>query len=163
LRELLTLDELAAVLAHELAHIANRDALVMTVVGTPGMVMKRARGGWAALPLWVIGWLSALGTNALSRYREFAADAGSARITGRPSALATALMKISDSAARAPQTDLRAAAALNAFNLVAISGTRARWWERSRLLSGFAATHPPVRARIEALHDLERAQQSRHS
>jgi heat shock protein HtpX len=160
LRELLTVDELAAVLAHELSHIANRDALVMTVVGSPGAAMKRARGGWFALPLLVIGGLSEVGTNVLSRYRELAADAGSAQITGRPSALATALMKVSDAIELVPRTDLREAAALNAFNLIAVSDhRRERWWQRSRLLSGVVATHPPLRVRLEALQQLERAQQ----
>jgi heat shock protein HtpX len=162
LRELLTLDELSAVVAHELAHVANRDALVMTVVGSPGTVMRKARGGWPAAPLWLIGWLSLLGTNVLSRYRELAADAASVHITGRPSALATALMKVSDSLKQVPETDLRVAAAMNAFNLVAVPG-RHRWWHRSRVLSGIAATHPPLRTRLDALHDLERAQQSRQS
>jgi heat shock protein HtpX len=161
LRELLTLDELAAVLAHELAHIVNRDAVVMTVVGTPGTVMRKARGGWAAAPLWVIGWLSVLGTNILSRYRELAADATSAQMTGRPSALATALMKVSDRLEQIPKTDLRAAAAMNAFNLVAVPQRRGEW-QRSRLLSGIAATHPPLQARLDALHELERVQHSRH-
>jgi heat shock protein HtpX len=160
LRELLTLDELAAVLAHELAHVANRDALVMTVVGSPGTVMRNARGGWMAPVVWAIGWVSTLGTNMLSRYREFAADAGSAQITGRPSALATALMKVSGSLEQLPTTDLRAAAAMNSFNLVAIPGTQ-RPWQRNRLLSSMVATHPPLNARLEALHELERAQQSR--
>jgi heat shock protein HtpX len=161
LRELLTLDELAAVLAHELAHIVNRDAVVMTVVGTPGTVMRKARGGWAAAPLWVIGWLSVLGTNILSRYRELAADATSAQMTGRPSALATALMKVSDRLEQIPKTDLRAAAAMNAFNLVAVPQRRGEW-QRSRLLSRIAATHPPLQARLDALHELERVQHSRH-
>src|SRR5437763_741296 len=83
------------------------------VVGSPGMVMRSARGGWYAAPRWLVGWLSMFGTNVLSRYRECAADAGSAQITGRPSALATALMKVSDSLGAVPKTDLRAAAALN--------------------------------------------------
>lgn len=158
-RELLTLDELAAVLAHELAHIANRDALVMTTVGTPGAVMRNARGGWVVGPLWLIGSLSAVGTNVLSRYRELAADAGSAQITGRPSALATALMKVSGSLELMPKSDLREAAALNTFNLVPVSAGR-RWWQSSRLLSGIGATHPPLRVRLDALHKLERVQHS---
>jgi len=160
LRELLTLDELAAVLAHELAHIANRDALVMTVVGGPGAVMRNARGGWPAALLALIGSLSSLGTNLLSRYRELAADAGSVQITGRPSALATALMKVSDSLEQLPKTDLRAAVAMNAFNLVAVPDRR-RSWQSSRLVSRVTATHPPLRDRLEALHSLERAQHSR--
>jgi heat shock protein HtpX len=162
LRELLTVDELSAVLSHELAHIANRDATVMTVVGSPGTVMRKARGGWAAAPLWLIGWLSVLGTNILSRYRELAADATAVQITGRPSALATALMKVSDRLDHIPKTDLRAAAAMNAFNLVAVPQRR-RWWQRSRLLSGIAATHPPLQARLDALNELERVRHSRQS
>lgn len=160
LRELLTLDELAAVLAHELAHIANRDALVMTVVGGPGTVMRNARGGWPAVLLTAIGTLSALGTNLLSRYRELAADAASVQITGRPSTLATALMKVSDSLEQLPTKDLRAAVAMNAFNLVAVPD-RGRSSHRNWLFARVTATHPPLRARLEALHRLERAQHSR--
>jgi heat shock protein HtpX len=161
LRELLTLDELAAVLAHELAHIANRDALVMTVVGGPGTVMRNARGGWPAALLTAIGALSSLGTNLLSRYRELAADAASVQITGRPSTLATALMKVSDSLEQLPTKDLRAAVAMNAFNLVAVPD-RGRSSRRHRLFARLTATHPPLRARLDALHHLERAQHSRH-
>jgi heat shock protein HtpX len=161
LRELLTLDELAAVLAHELAHIANRDALVMTVVGGPGTVMRNARGGWPAALLTAIGALSALGTKLLSRYRELAADAASVQLTGRPSTLATALMKVSDSLEQLPTKDLRAAVAMNAFNLIAVPDRR-RSSHRNRFLTRVTATHPPLRARLEALHRLERAQHSRH-
>jgi heat shock protein HtpX len=161
LRELLTLDELSAVLAHELAHIANRDALVMTVVGGPGAVMRNARGGWPAALLTAIGALSALGTNLLSRYRELAADAASVQITGRPSTLATALMKVSDSLEQLPTKDLRAAVAMNAFNLIAVRDRRP-FSHRNRFLARLTATHPPLRARLEALHDLERARHSRH-
>lgn len=161
LRELLTLDELGAVLAHELAHIANRDALVMSVVGMPSSVMLRASaGGIDGLLVVGIGILAHIGTSILSRCRELAADAGSAAITGRPSALASALLKVSDALEQVPKKDLRAAAALNAFNLVSV--TSPRRWGRSRgsRLARIMATHPPLRARLDALHALERAQQS---
>src|SRR3954466_2156152 len=78
--------ELEAVVAHELAHVAHRDATVMTVVGGPGAVLvgggsRMARGGlgpmqFGALVAVAIGHVSSFGTLALSRYREFAADAG---------------------------------------------------------------------------------------
>ena len=128
LRELLTPDELAAVIAHELSHIANRDALVMSVVGMPGAVMLGARRAFTfdGLPVVAIGMIANVGTSILGRYREFAADAGSAAITGRPSALASALMKVSDSLDQIPAGDLRAAAALNAFNLVPIETAKRR-------------------------------------
>jgi heat shock protein HtpX len=153
LRELLTLDELQAALAHELAHIANRDALVMSVIALPGLAMMNARGGPGAFA-GIAGALSHTGTLALSRYRELAADAGAAAITGRPSALASALMKVSDSLQRIPSRDLRSAAALNGFNLVAVDQRR-RWWHRSRLLARLTASHPPLHERLEALHTLE--------
>jgi heat shock protein HtpX len=156
LRELLTPEELQAVLAHEQTHIANRDALVMSVIALPGLAMMNARGG-AGLLANVAGAISHTGTLALSRYRELAADAGAAAITGRPSALASALLKVSDSLGRIPSEDLRSAAALNAFNLVAVDQRR-RWWHRSRLLARVTASHPPLHERLEALHTLERIQ-----
>jgi len=160
LRQVLTPEELQAVLGHELSHIANRDAVVMTVVGAPAAVMLRTSGGGGpdALLVFAIGMLSHLGITILSRYRELAADAGSAAITGRPSALASALLKVSDTLGQIPREDLRAAAALNAFNLVA-TPPRGPLARRVPRLARVAATHPPVQARIDALHELERAQQ----
>lgn len=157
LRDMLTIEELQAVLGHELAHIANRDARVMTVVGFPAAFMKQARaaGSLVIVFVWAIGALSTLGVSMLSRYRELTADAGSALITGRPSALASALLKVSNSLGQIPQEDLRAAAALNAFNLVA---TPPRHW-LARRLPRLTSTHPPVQARIDALARLEEAQQ----
>jgi heat shock protein HtpX len=157
LRELLTPEELQAVLAHEQMHIANHDALVMSVVGLPGVAMMSARGGLTVLAN-IAGALSHTGTLALSRYRELAADAGAATITGHPSALASALLKVSDSLKQIPSKDLRSAAALNTFNLVAVDQRR-RWWQRSRLLTRLTATHPPLHERLEALDALERLQQ----
>jgi heat shock protein HtpX len=162
LRDLLTLNELQAVLGHELTHIANHDALVMSVVGMPGSVMLRASGGGVdGLLVVAIGMLSQIGTAILSRYRELAADAGAAAITARPSALASALLKVSDSLEQLPAKDLRAATALNAFNLVAVPRRPRRGRPRSRLLGRLAATHPPLQSRLDALFALERVQQSR--
>jgi heat shock protein HtpX len=161
LRDLLTLSELQAVLGHELTHIANHDALVMSVVGMPGSVMLRAAGGGPDGVLVVaIGMLSQIGTAILSRYRELAADAGAAAITARPSALASALLKVSGSLEQLPVKDLRAAAKLNAFNLVAVPRRRGRGHPRSGLLGRLMATHPPLQSRLDALSALERVQQS---
>lgn len=160
LREALTLEELQAVLGHELAHISNRDSLVMTIVGMPAAVMLRASGygGIDALLVLGIGMLSQLGITLLSRYRELTADAGSCAITGRPSALASALLKVSNSLEQIPSRDLRAAAALNAFNLVAVP-PRSRLVRRFPGLARIAASHPPLRTRLDALQAIERAQQ----
>jgi heat shock protein HtpX len=148
--------ELEAVIAHELAHVAHRDAAVMTVVGGPGAVLQ---GGGSRLTnrgvLWpiqvggvvamAIGWVASIGTRLLSRYREFAADAGAVSLTGNPAALATALMKVSDGLVAIPRRDLREAAARDVFHLLPTSS------EGFRPL----ATHPPLRARIERLQRLE--------
>ncbi|HWC87150.1 MAG TPA: M48 family metalloprotease [Solirubrobacteraceae bacterium] len=164
LRELLSIDELTAVLAHELAHVANRDALVMSVVGMPGSIMLGARGGGVdGVLVALIGLLASVGTRILSRYRELAADAGSATITGRPSALAAALLKVSDSLVQVPAKDLRAAARLNAFNLVAIQAQPGKWGPQIPLLRRLSSTHPPLQARLDALNELERGLHTRVS
>jgi heat shock protein HtpX len=161
LREALTPEEFQAVLGHELAHIANRDALVMTIVGWPAAVMLRASGGGGpdALIVIGIGVLSHLGLTVLSRYRELAADAGACAITGRPSALSSALLKVSRSLTETqiPRRDLRAAAALNAFNLVEVPPPS--WLRDIPLLARMVSTHPPLRVRLDALEAVERAQQ----
>jgi heat shock protein HtpX len=161
LREMLTPEELQAVIGHELTHIANRDALVMTVVETPGsLLLTNTGGGFEQIVFVIIGLISSLGVDMLSRYREFAADAGSAAITGRPSALASALLKVTEAHARIPTRDLRAAVALNAFNLVAVPAPKGRDRRRGRHRApGSTRSHPPLEKRIEALHCLEVVQQ----
>jgi heat shock protein HtpX len=84
---------------------------------------------------------------ALSRYREFAADRGAALITGRPSALASALYKISSGMQRIPSKDLRAAGEMNAF-FIFPAGT-------GKAIGNLFATHPPMEKRIAALQRLE--------
>jgi heat shock protein HtpX len=157
LLECLEPHELEAVIGHELAHVAHRDAAVMTVVGGPGAVLLGGGrtlasrgafwpvqiGGVVAL---AIGWLGSVGTRVLSRYREFAADAGAVALTGNPAALASALMKVSDGLVAIPQGDLREAAARDAFHLLPVGKGDG---------PALPATHPPLRARIERLQRLE--------
>ena len=132
--ELLTPAELEGVMAHELTHVANRDVMVMTLAsffatiaayivqfgfffgGSVRPTTTTARASMVLLLVSLVVYVvSFLLMQALSRYREFAADRGAALITGRPSALASALVKISGGMARIPQQDLRAASELNAF------------------------------------------------
>jgi heat shock protein HtpX len=168
LLELLTPAELEAVIGHELAHLVHRDAAVMTAVGGPGAVLldggrrMSGGGGWwfsmlGSLAAAAIGWLSRLGTQALSRHRELAADAGSAALTGRPAALASALRRISGELRLIPEDDLRLAACRDVFHLLPVAapdgGSESGW---SRL----TATHPPLATRIERLERLERALQA---
>jgi heat shock protein HtpX len=158
--------EVEAVVGHELAHIANRDAAVMTVVGGPGAALLGGgrtifSGGWFAWPGAIaaiaIGWVASLGTRALSRYREFAADAGSVALTGSAAALASALMKVSEGISAIPEKDLRLEAARDAFHLLPV----ARDGEDRYHLP---ATHPSLQARIARLEKLEHAlQRSRSS
>jgi len=158
--DLLEPRELEAVIAHELAHVVNRDAAVMTVVGGPGEALLQggirvAGQGWWPLMLGgavaaMIGWAGTLGTRTLSRYREFAADAGAVALTGSPAALAAALMKVSDGLVATPKADLRAAAAQDAFHLLPALRERS---------FGLPATHPPLKARIERLERIERTLQ----
>jgi heat shock protein HtpX len=159
LLDLLDEHELEAVLAHELFHVVNRDAFVMSVFAAPRIVLKReaddAPGPWSLIFTMLIApglaLLSLAGTNALSRYRELAADAGAAVITGRPSALASALLKVSDAVERIPPFDLRCAAAGNSFNLVEVDPVRST----SPVVTRLSATHPRLSDRLHALEALE--------
>jgi heat shock protein HtpX len=163
--ELLSPAELEGVMAHELTHVANRDVAVMTLAGFFATIAAYIVqfgfffGGGSMgddddnpsfmvllLVSIVVYVVSFLLMQALSRYREFAADRGAAIITGRPSALASALQKISSGMHRIPQKDLRAAGELQAFFIFpAAKGS----------ISGLFATHPPMEKRIAALARLE--------
>ncbi len=165
IRRQLNQAELEAVLAHELTHVKNRDVMVMTIASFLSTVAffivrysfffgggssDRDKGGiWAAFLASVIVWiLSSLLIRALSRYREFAADRGSAVITGQPSDLASALMKISGVMPRIPKEDLRKAEGMNAFFIIpAVSGSS---------IMNLLSTHPPTEKRIAALQKIER-------
>ena len=151
----LTPQELEAVLAHEVAHLANRDAAVMTAVAVPrtlGEVIVGGPGGDDSLGLvWLLIWplgIFPLGigtglTLTVSRYREFAADRGSALLTGTPEQLMSALRKLAGHAAEIPHEDLRAA---NAFCIVSTQAVRFR----------FFSDHPPLEKRLAALEAIAR-------
>ena len=161
----LTPAELEAVLAHELSHVKNRDVMVMTIasfISTIAFYFVRyslyfgntgqRRNGGSILLVWLVSlgvWLlSFLLIRALSRYREFSADRGSAVITGQPSNLASALMKISGVMQKVPTEDLRKVEGMNAFFIIpALSG--------STIMELFS-THPPVEKRLEALEKIQK-------
>lgn len=165
LLELLEPAELEAVVAHELAHLANHDAMVMTVVGGPGAALQEGGAKMLRIHFWAlpgallalaIGWLSRLGTNTLSRYRELAADAGGAALTGRPGALAAALRKVSGRIRVIPVEDLRAVAGRDAFHLLPVAERADGPW----FTKGIGATHPGLDCRIARLEAMERRLQN---
>jgi len=155
-------EELEGVLSHELSHVAHRDVTVMTVAGflgvAAGLVMRWGLyfGGGSrrqdnGVPVWLLVWLgsivvyfiSFLLTRVLSRYRELCADRAGAYLTGKPSALASALTKISGDIARIPTRDLRESEPFNAFMFApAFNG---------KSISALFATHPPVEQRLAQL------------
>ena len=162
--DMLSPPELEGVMAHELTHVANRDVLVMTLASFFATIAAYIVqfgfffGGSSDdddNPSFLVLFLVSLGVyvvsfflmQALSRYREFAADRGSALITGRPSALASALVKIASGMHRIPQRDLRATSELQAFYIFP-PGT-------GRKLGNLFATHPPMEARLARLQRLE--------
>jgi heat shock protein HtpX len=154
--ELLRLDltpaELEAVVAHELAHVANRDGVVMTFVSAPALVGSRI---WHAddfrakvffvLLYWPFFFIGLLAMWALSRYREYVADRGAALITGAPEQLMSALQTITGRSARG---DLRGGLAVQALCIVG----RQKGWRRFELFSD----HPPLDKRLERLAELSR-------
>jgi len=116
------------------------------------------RAGWAFGPLmagrlagFVIGAVSRVGSSALSRHRELTADAGAVALTGRPAALASALLKVSGRLEALPRADLRAVATRDALHLVAVDDE-----EGGTLARRMWATHPSVERRVAALERLER-------
>ncbi len=159
IHKLLSPRELEAVLAHELAHVKNRDILTMTIASFVAMIASlimhnaiflslgdRRDGGspwllaWiAAIVVWVVSNLLLM---SLSRYREFAADRGSALITSDPDSLISALTKISGRIAQVPAEKQRQAESANAFFILPVRGST---------LAELFATHPPLERRIEAL------------
>ena len=173
LMEILDTLELESVIAHELTHIRNRDVLVLTLaslfstvawylmqfgfygglysggMGYGGNRSNNSAGAMiiviaVAMLTWVISFLV---IRAISRYREFAADRGSAQMTGKPVKLANALMKISGTMKNIPTKDLRQVEGLNAFFIVpALSGST---------IGNLFSTHPPVQKRVEKLMDME--------
>jgi heat shock protein HtpX len=162
--------EVEGVLAHELSHVANRDVLIMTVssffamlagVLTRWMMFAGMFGGDRrdnsnGPPVWLIVLLVSVVTYfisqililAISRYREFAADRGSALITGAPEHLMSALQKISSDMFRIPQRDLREVETMNAFFIIPTN-------VKQRATTLFM-THPPLEQRLERLAAIAR-------
>src|SRR3954462_759374 len=170
--ELLSPAELEGVMAHELTHVANRDVMIMTFAAFFATIAAYIVqfgfffGGGASSddddgPSFIVLLLVSMAVyvvsfvlmQALSRYREFAADRGSALITRRPSALASALQKISSGMHRIPQKDLRAAGEMSAFFIFPPAAKTST--------AGLFATPPPMEKRIEALQRLEAQLQGR--
>jgi heat shock protein HtpX len=166
--DLLNDAELEAVLGHELTHVQNRDVLVMTIASFFASIAAFIvqMGFWfggafdnrdnnngpafivvilVSAAVYVVSWLL---LQALSRYREFSADRGSAIITGRPSALISALLKIDGGMNQIPQRDLRAAnSELAAFYIFPPKA--------KQTVASLFSTHPPLEKRIAALQRLE--------
>ncbi|MFZ2014446.1 MAG: zinc metalloprotease HtpX [Nocardioides sp.] len=166
---LLTADEMEAVLAHELSHVAHRDVTVMTIASTAGIVAgmltrgaqygaffggRRSNDNNGA-PVWIIVLgvsllvyaISFFLTRLLSRYRELCADRSGAYLTMKPRHLATALQKISGGMNAIPTADLRASSSMNAFFITpAIKGVG---------LSQLTSTHPSLEQRLEQLAKIE--------
>ncbi len=174
--------ELEAVLAHELSHVAHRDVAIMTIASSLGVLaglMTRvmlfsailgggARGGrnqgagqivlfeMAIMLVSIIVYaISFLLTMALSRYRELAADRSGAILIGRPSLLASALVKVSGELARIPTRDLRKAEAFNAFFFTPAITHRPGQQGGGTSLSALFSTHPTLERRLAQLSQLE--------
>ena len=169
--------EVEAVLAHELSHIANRDVLVMTVASFFAMLAalltrfglyagmfggfggggdRRGGGNNNQVPVWLIVLAVSIVTylvsyiliRTISRYREYAADRGSALMTGAPENLMSALNKIASGITQIPQQDLRQVAGMNAFFIVPTN------WRQQ--VGELFMDHPPLEKRIAALSEIAR-------
>jgi heat shock protein HtpX len=169
--------EIEGVLAHELSHIANRDVLIMTVASFFAMLAALLTrfglyagmfgGGFGGgnrdnnngnnqVPVWLIVLAVSVVTYAISyilirtisRYREYAADRGSALITGAPEHLMSALQKISSDMLRIPQRDLREVAGMNAFFIIPTT------WKNQ--YGELFMDHPPLEKRLAALEQISR-------
>jgi heat shock protein HtpX len=167
--------EVESVLAHELSHVANRDVLVMTVASFFAMLAalltrfglyagmfggfgggNRNSNGNNQVPVWLIVFLvsvivyaiSFILIRTISRYREYAADRGSAIITGAPENLMSALQKISSNITQIPQQDLREVQGMNAFFIIPTN------WKTN--MSEWMMDHPPLEKRLAALAEIAR-------
>jgi heat shock protein HtpX len=161
--------EIEGVIAHELSHIANRDVLVMTLAsffamlaalltrfGLYGGMFGGGRSRDGGTPVWVVVLLVSLVTyvisfvliRTISRYREYAADRGSALMTGAPEQLMSALQKIASDIIRIPQRDLREVEGMNAFFIIPTSVKSS--------VGELFATHPPLEKRLARLAEIAR-------
>ena len=172
LLDILDYDELEAVIGHELSHVKNRDVMVLTLASIFSVVasflMRYAMfgamfggGGYGgdrsrnnagvamlivvlvAVVTWIVSFII---TRAISRYREYAADRGSAQVTGKPMELASALTKISGSMHKVPQQHAQRFQSLNAFFIIPAFS--------SNSLVNLFSTHPPVEKRIQKLKEM---------
>ena len=163
-------EELEAVLAHELSHVAHRDVAIMTIASTVGMlaglisriamwgtmfsggdrngenlVLVELAAMVVSFLVYIVSWLLTL---ALSRYRELSADRSGAILIGKPSVLASALQRITGDMSRIPSRDLRKVETMNAFFFApAVAGNS---------LSGLLSSHPSLEKRLAQLAELER-------
>jgi heat shock protein HtpX len=170
-------EELEGVLAHEMSHVAHKDVAVMTVASVLGIVAAlmvrfafyselfggggRGRGGnggqnQSALlifPIMILSMfvyaISFLLIRMLSRYRELSADRSGALLTGRPSALASALVKVTGDMGKIPMKDLRAAEPLNAFYFAPAVSLRGQ-----QSLATLFSTHPSLQKRLDNLQKI---------
>src|SRR5581483_9171882 len=164
--------EVEAVLGHELSHVANRDVLIMTVASFFAMLARfglyagmfggfgggnnRSNNGQNQVPVWLIVFAVSVVTylisfiliRTISRYREYAADRGSALITGAPENLMSALQKIASGITQIPQKDLREVAGMNAFFIVPTN------WRAQ--VGELFMDHPPLEKRLAALAQIAR-------
>src|SRR5579871_5831445 len=165
--------EIEGVLAHELSHIANRDVLVMTIASFFAMLAALLTrfglyaGMWGGYggnnrdnnngpPVWLIVFavsivvylISFILIRTISRYREYAADRGSAVITGAPENLMSALQKISSGITQIPQRDLREVQGMNAFFIIPTN------WKAN--MAEWMMDHPPLEKRLAALAEIAR-------
>jgi heat shock protein HtpX len=158
--------ELASVLGHEMSHIKNRDMMVLTYASLLASVasfivqigmwtgMGRSRGreagnlGAVFLVAAIVWAGSFVLLRALSRYREYAADRGSVLLTGSPSTMRSALIKVSGSMQRIPTQDLRTTQAMSAFFIIPPTTKRA--------FGELFATHPTLEHRLARLEAMER-------
>ena len=170
--------EVEAVLAHELSHVANRDVLIMTLASFFAMLAafltrvglysgmfggfggggggRRDSNGNNGVPIWLIIFAVSVVTylisfvliRTISRYREYAADRGSALMTGAPENLMSALQKIASGITQIPQQDLREVAGMNAFFIVPTN------WRQQ--VGELFMDHPPMEKRLAALAEIAR-------
>jgi len=152
-------EELEAVIAHELAHIKNKDMIVMTAAGAIaavvsmilrwGFLFRSSRNSAPMIVALLVAFVTYIASfllmRALSRYREYSADRGAVSITGNPAALASALNTISNSMKNVPKEDLRNADGMNAFMISPITSSNI-----SRLIS----THPSTEKRVAKLKEM---------
>jgi heat shock protein HtpX len=173
LLDILDYDELEAVIGHELSHVKSRDVLVLTLASIFSIVasflmryamfgaMFGGGGGYGgdrsrnnagvamlivilvAVVTWIVSFII---TRAISRYREYAADRGSAEVTGKPMELASALTKINASMHKVPQQHAQRFQSLNAFFIIPAFS--------SNTLVNLFSTHPPVEKRIQKLKEM---------